>query len=305
MRSDAVPRIVLRGAVLAFGLLFCAACSPTKPGGPEGSSFENAGASLRYVIDRPTGAGPFPGIVLVHEGGPVTKEALASLGASLRNCGYMVLRYDKRGIGQSTGTFEEVSVGNSIRVLGTLASDAVAAVQTLLQQPGVNPARVGLVGASQAGWVMPLAASQSPSIRFFAAVVGPTVSVGFVYRYFELAQNSGLTIDQLSQQMAGFTGEPGFAPRPLLQSLSIPALWMLAADDRTVPSRESAAIIEELIASGKPYRVTQYPGGHEIRTSDVYLPVLYAWLDPPLLLSSILFPPSAVAQQFPGSLARR
>jgi uncharacterized protein len=260
-----------------------AACGGTKmqaPGQPSdtGLFFDNAGARLSYVVDRPSGAGPFPGIVLVHEGGQVVKGSLAGLAATLVQHGFVVLRYDKRGVGQSTGTFEEVSTDNSERVIALLASDVVAAVRTLRAQAGVDGARVGLVGASQAGWVMPLAASQI-DVRFFAAVVGPAVAVGPLYYYAGLAGSAAYTLDDLSQLLAAYTGPTGFDPAPVLQSLNIPAFWQMATDDRTVPTRESVAIVNGLTAAGKPYVTKLYPGGHELRNSTTYVPDLLAWLD--------------------------
>ena len=251
--------------------------TPTSPDDP-GTFFENAGARLSYTVDRPAGTGPFPGIVLVHEGGPVGKGGLAALASTLTQRGFMVLRYDKRGVGDSTGTFEEVSVANAERVLNLLASDVVAAAQTLRQQNGIDAGRIGLVGASQAGWVMPIAASQTP-VRFIAAIVGPTVSVGLLYRYADLAANGALTLDQLSQQIATFTGPAGYDPAATLSSLNVPIFWQMARDDRVVPTRECVAVIDALISAGKPFRVATYAGGHEVRTGQSYVPDLVAWLD--------------------------
>jgi dienelactone hydrolase len=165
-------------------------------------------------------------------------------------------------------------------VVGTLASDLVAAVQTLRQQNGVNAARVGVLGASQAGWVMPLAASQSADIKFMAAIVGPTVPVNVLYDYASNAENGLATFDQLSQAIAAYNGPRGFDPLPALRSLTIPAIWLMATQDRVVPTRESVAIVNDLVAtSSKPFRVLQYPGGHEVRASTAFYGDLFAWLE--------------------------
>lgn len=273
---------VERNVVVSACMAAMLACGGKSAGGPSqqtGTFFENAGARLSYEIDRPSGSGLAPGIVLVHEGGAVTKNDLAAFSASLTQRGFVVLRYDKRGVGQSTGAFEEVSVANSDRVIALLAGDVVAAVQTLRQATGVDASRVGLVGASQAGWVMPVAASQLGNVRFLAAVVGPTVAVGPLYYFSEQAQDGTRTLDQLSQVLAAYTGPAGFDPGPVLQSLNLPAFWLMASDDRVVPTRESVTVINGLIAAGKPYRVTQYSGGHALRQTQTFYGDLFAWLD--------------------------
>src|SRR6185295_4128752 len=95
----------LSGLAMAVALtIACGGGGGAAPGptpSPQGLFFDSAGARLRYVIDRPAGTGPFPGIVLVHEGGPVVKASLATLSASLTQRGFVVLRYDKRGVGLS------------------------------------------------------------------------------------------------------------------------------------------------------------------------------------------------------------
>src|SRR5262245_16619251 len=128
--------------LLSASIALTTACGgsgdPATPTSPStGDFFDSAGARLSYAIDRPAGSGPFPGVVIVHEGGAVQKSVYASLGASLAARGFMVLRYDKRGTGQSTGTFTGLAVANSTSLISTLAGDVAAAVRTLQAQSGI------------------------------------------------------------------------------------------------------------------------------------------------------------------------
>ncbi len=252
---------------------------PTPTPTPTGDFFESSGARLSYVIDRPTGTGPVPGIVMGHEGGVVTKDQLAGMSATLVQRGFAVLRYDKRGTGFSTGGFNEVTTENSVAQIGLLAADMVAAVRTLKSAAGVDPNRIGFFGVSQAGWVMPLAASQTTDVKFIAAVVGPTVAVGPLYYYAGQATDPAKTFDALSQLLAAYGGATGYDPRPSLQALSIPMLYQMATTDRVVPTRESIAVLNTLIAAGKPITVMQYPGGHELRETQTFVADLLTWLD--------------------------
>jgi len=244
-----------------------------------GTFFESGGIRLSYTIDRPTvGTGPFPGIVLGHEGGVVTKDELFGSAMHLVAEGFVVLRYDKRGTGFSSGEFAEVSPENSVERIGLLAADMAAAVQTLKAAPGVDPARIGLFGVSQAGWVMPLAATLSPDVKFVAAVVGPTIEVGPLYYFAGLATDASKSFEQLSALIPGYTGVKGYNPRAALDALSIPMLYQMGTTDRVVPYRESAAVLNELIAAGKPITLKSYPNGHELRELPTFEPDLHAWL---------------------------
>ena len=76
--------------------------------------------------------------------------------------GYVVLTYDKRGVGASKGVYQEFP---SDRNVENLAGDAIGAVRVLAARKDVDPSRVGLVGASQAGWIIPRAAARSPLVK--------------------------------------------------------------------------------------------------------------------------------------------
>ena len=59
-----------------------------------------------------------------------------------------------------------------------MAADAQAAIRWLRTQKEVDPMRIGLVGGSQAGWIMPLAASNLAVVRFMVIFAGTPVSAG-------------------------------------------------------------------------------------------------------------------------------
>lgn len=89
--------------------------------------------------------------VLVHGSGPQDRDGYASILAVLADAfasaGRVVLVYDKRGTGESGGDGERAGFDR-------LADDATAAMRVLRARADVDPARVGLAGSSQAGWVV-------------------------------------------------------------------------------------------------------------------------------------------------------
>ena len=76
-----------------------------------------------------------------------------------------MLIYDKPGSGESQGDWTMTS-------LDEMAQDANAAVEFLRTRPGVIPAKVGVWGHSQAGWVISRAAAMPNNIAFAIVLAG-------------------------------------------------------------------------------------------------------------------------------------
>ena len=79
--------------------------------------------------------------------------------------GLVALAFDKRGSGESQGDWTDAS-------LDDLAGDATAAMAFLAARPEVDPARIGVWGVSQAGWVVPLLAGRAQRPAFSIVVTG-------------------------------------------------------------------------------------------------------------------------------------
>ena len=79
-----------------------------------------------------------------------------------------VLGYDKRGVGGSTGDWRQASFED-------LAGDAVAAYEYLRTRGDIEPVQIGLLGWSQAGWIMPLAALRAKELAFLISISGAGV----------------------------------------------------------------------------------------------------------------------------------
>src|SRR3990167_4680993 len=113
--------------------------------------FESEGVKLAGSIYAPKDAQA--AVVLVHGSDPVPR--MTKLAELLAKNGLLVLTYDKRGVGESGGVYVGPQVGtNNISVdnLTLLAKDASAAINVIHQYDKDLP--IGLVGASQAGWII-------------------------------------------------------------------------------------------------------------------------------------------------------
>ncbi len=111
-----------------------------------------------------------PAVVLVHGSGPSARSNpwTAAYANALVARGIAVLHPDKRGSGESNGDWKSAT-------LDDLADDALAAVEYLEQFAPVDSERIGVMGFSQGGHVVPIAASRSSQVAFAVSVSGSVV----------------------------------------------------------------------------------------------------------------------------------
>jgi dienelactone hydrolase len=285
-RGTRLPRIgpVMSMSLVAGMLGLVAGCSRTQGAQTQSASregyFPSGSVQLSYRLDRPAGRPPFPAVVVGHGSGRVTKGEFQVFADGFLQRGFAVLRYDKRGVGKSTGTYSGVSTANSEQTLADLSGDMAAGARFLQAQPDIDRSRIGLMGASQAGWIIPLAAKET-NVVFMILASGPTVSVGEEIYYSQFAEGTSLPLDRAYDELTRYTGPRGFDPAPTLAALNVPGLWLLGAVDDSIPERNTIANLTTLIARGRPFAFVEYPNaGHGLtdRTTGVSV-ALWADID--------------------------
>jgi pimeloyl-ACP methyl ester carboxylesterase len=186
------------------------------------------------TLTLPAGRGPFAAAVMVHGSDPNGRDEFQTFAAYLESLGVGVLAADKRG-----------------RSLRDFAADAAAQVDFLASRRSVDPARVGLLGDSQAGWTIAIAAARDPRVRWAVLLVGPTTTVGETDLFTSLAgaeqtPPAGTRAEMISQVRAA--GPSGYDPLPALRKLTIPVLWVFGDDDRNVPTELCVERLESIRA---------------------------------------------------------
>ncbi|HTX50874.1 MAG TPA: alpha/beta fold hydrolase [Caulobacteraceae bacterium] len=142
----------------------------------EDVSFDDGpGVKLAGTLTLPPGPGPFPAVVLVSGSGPNTRnepilghQIFLVLADHLTRRGIAVLRYDKRGVGQSTGDYAKATTQD-------FADDAESAVAYLRSRPEIDARRVGIIGHSEGGEIAPMVAVRDPRLAFIVMMAGPGV----------------------------------------------------------------------------------------------------------------------------------
>lgn len=206
------------------------------------------------------GKGKVPAVVLGHGSAPSTRAMLGFWTNTALSSGVAVLGFDKRGTGASTGRFEPFDVARSPIQFQQQASDLAYAVRWLAQQPGIDTTRLGLMGGSQAGWTMPLAAAGEPLVRFIVAGCGVPLPSGVEAvheRYLNSlrpwpgSRPSVRQVHEADAHAMDYKGETGFDPRPTLEQLTIPVLWIFGLYDHVIPTNLSIDRIGEYQNAGK------------------------------------------------------
>lgn len=127
--------------------------------------FQSAGVTLAGTLFKPKH--PYAAVVIVHGSGQ--EKRMTEFAALLAGNGLAVLTYDKRGVGESGGVYAGPEVGtNNIDAanLTLLAVDASAAANALSAHLPARHGPIGLMGFSQAGWTIPMAAKKNRTIGF-------------------------------------------------------------------------------------------------------------------------------------------
>ncbi|WP_186750422.1 alpha/beta hydrolase family protein [Spirosoma utsteinense] len=139
--------------------------------------FQNNQASINLsgTLTLPAKADNVPAVILITGSGPQDRnEAVFGhrpflvIADYLTRHGFAVLRYDDRGIGQSTGNFMTATSLD-------FAADAESAVAYLKTRKEINQHNIGLVGHSKGGLIAAIAASHTKEVSFVISLAGPGV----------------------------------------------------------------------------------------------------------------------------------
>ncbi len=144
----------------------------TYHGVPEEVRFVSSdGVELAGTLVFPARAArPVPAVILLHGAEAATRSFVYRMHANIFLDREMaVLLYDKRGAGESGGDHDSATFAR-------LVEDALAAVRLLRDREDVDAAGIGLIGASQSGWLTPEIAERAGAIAFIVNKVGPCAS---------------------------------------------------------------------------------------------------------------------------------
>ncbi len=242
-------------------------------------TFKSEGVNLAGTIYKPKNS--YAAVVIVHGSGQESR--MSKFAELLAKNGISVLTYDKRGVGESGGIYAGPEVGtNNIDSINLtlLAKDADAAVNILHQQTKNTP--IGLVGFSQAGWIIPIAANKNPLVKFMVLFSCPTITTleqlrfqfytdgrtDFWENHTETDAREHIKNDPDRYQ---FTSTD---PKIVLSDLSIPGLWLFGEKDIQIPVKLCMEHLNTFKVQGKPFEYTLFPAlGHNTAFANTTTPI--------------------------------
>ncbi|MBE7680457.1 MULTISPECIES: alpha/beta hydrolase family protein [Paenibacillus] len=159
---------------------------------------ETPQGQLTGVLTLPAKYSGKVGLVLfIHGDGPIDathNDGYKPLWERLAGLGYASLSLDKRGIGGSEGSWLDQRMEDRVE-------EARQALAWARQQPEIDASRIGVWGASQAGWVIPKLAGKERLA--FSILVSPAInwlSQGEYNTRSEMAKE-GRSMNEIEQQV--------------------------------------------------------------------------------------------------------
>ncbi|MFB3854354.1 MAG: alpha/beta hydrolase family protein [Vicinamibacterales bacterium] len=135
----------------------------------------NLAATISHPAVQPRAGKPprLPAVVLVGGQTQADRDEIvggvpifAQFAARLADAGFRVVRYDKRGVGQSGGRAEQAGIED-------YADDVQAVVKYLTRRNDVDKQRIAVIGYAEGGWVALSAASRDKSIGSLVLLASP------------------------------------------------------------------------------------------------------------------------------------
>jgi uncharacterized protein len=146
--------------------------------GDESVTVPSIGFNLAATITRPAATASAPAVILIGGSGPTDRDEtiagipiFGQIARDLVAAGFAVVRYDKRGIGQSGGRAESATIAD-------YAEDARQVLLWLERQKGIDKERIALVGHSEGGLVAMLAAGRERGKVAAVALLGTPSASG-------------------------------------------------------------------------------------------------------------------------------
>ena len=237
------------------------------------------GVNLAGTIYKPKNA--YASVVVVHGSGQETR--MTEFAELLANNGISVLTYDKRGVGKSGGVYAGPEVGtNNVDSLNInlLAKDARAALNKIKNYSNGTP--IGLLGFSQAGWIIPIAANNNPLVNFMVLFSCPTITSLEQLRFqFYTNGNTNFWVNHTEEDARNHIKNDSDRyqfistdPMVALRNISAPSLWLFGEKDIQIPVKLCIEQINELKTKGKHFEYILFPNlGHNTAFADDKSPV--------------------------------
>ena len=185
----------------------------------------------------------------------------------MADLGFALLAFDKRGVGESEGSYAlpDGSTFNEA-FLRRRAADVASAMDALRDHPRIVGEQVGAMGISQAGWVLPIAAS-STDCAFTISMSGGATRLSQEEHFSELTDElvSDASLPSIEDALAKVRARKprGHDWGVEFAKQRCPGLWLYGLNDRINPSQLCVEVLETVKAEhDRDFTIVQFPDGN-------------------------------------------
>lgn len=241
------------------------------------------GSTIGATLSMPAAApGKVPAVVLIGTNGP--SDRTEPIGAThvfdlyaraLNDAGFAVLRYDNRGIGESTTKTRPENVKRQHFI-----DDAAAAIRAATSDERIDPARIYVFGLSEGAETAMAAALQGAPLR--GLILAGPLSVPYAQA---MAEQDRLASPGVRERHALLLALPYFQsyenvdPRKEITFVRQPLLLLRGLADTQTTAEDFDQLADAAKTAGRDVAVKRFPGddhfllqlsGDEIRTGAQY-----------------------------------
>jgi dipeptidyl aminopeptidase/acylaminoacyl peptidase len=194
-----------------------------------------------------SGAGPQDRYYSTVASTALANDFFGVLEEQLRCAAVGAVRFDEVGTGQSTGSYAAYATTR------TLANDVHALVEAVRRQPGVDSARVAVLGHSEGGAIAAIVAAERPDIAAVILLAAPVERGDDIMR-FQLAQEErdGAAAGEAARREHAWSSANDrwyqfflqFSPAPFYARLQQPLLILQGELDRHVAPAQADSILQ-------------------------------------------------------------
>lgn len=219
------------------------------------------GATLAGTVTIPKGAhAPLPIIVMVPGSGRQNRNeeigpnrVFLQLANTLSNSGYIVLRYDKRGVGSSVGE------GN-LDLRDYAVADADAAFHFARTLPEVDKRRIYLLGHSEGAMSVPIIAAGESGVRGIILLGAPAIPLDKVMDK-QLGVTDSTSVPQFTQFIKSWSK---YVPAETIARVACPILVVQGGKDRQVLATDLPTLVDAAKNAGRDITVRIIPNDDHI-----------------------------------------
>lgn len=232
-------------------------------------------AATLLVPDAP---GPAGAVIMVTGSGEGLASPEGSLPRKLVTRGVAVLVLGKKGVGPSSGNWKRETFDDR-------AANVQAAIDWMAQRKEVDPARIGVYGHSQGGYIAGIMAARGRGLRFAVLAAAPAQRVREQIASDDMyirmrdeglsrARAQAQTGRMMSMLDAGLAlcplvrvhylcGIYDYDPIPDLERAKVPVLALFGERDNMVPPEENLAPMQAALArAGVPHVIKVFPAAN-------------------------------------------